>query len=69
MDSIIFCGGICAGNNIRIGWEEDLFGDAYHDATAFERCKYGALNVTGCDGDLGHGMSTGCWDGTGPCPR
>ena len=36
-----------AGNNIRIGWEEDLFGDAYHDATPFERCKYGALNVTG----------------------
>ena len=35
------------GNNIRIGWEEDLFGDAYHDATPFERCKYGALNVTG----------------------
>eukprot|EP00438_Fugacium_kawagutii_P003939 Skav230539 [mRNA] locus=scaffold1183:357481:369946:- [translate_table: standard] len=39
-------GALDDGNNIRIGWEEDLFGDAYHDATAFERCKYGALNVT-----------------------
>ena len=35
-----------AGNQIRIGWEEALFGDAYDAATPFERCKYGALNVT-----------------------
>lgn len=34
------------GNHIRIGWEEALFGDAYDAATPFERCKYGALNVT-----------------------
>ena len=35
------------GNQTRITWERDLFGDAYDDAKPFERCKYGALNVTG----------------------
>ncbi|CAL1145553.1 unnamed protein product, partial [Cladocopium goreaui] len=54
-------GALDDGNNIRIGWEEDLFGDAYHDATPFERCKYGALNVTndfeGCRSALQYGDS------------
>eukprot|EP00434_Breviolum_minutum_P014856 symbB.v1.2.013096.t1/scaffold919.1/size152209/8 len=39
-------GALDDGNHIRIGWEEALFGDAYDAATPFERCKYGALNVT-----------------------
>eukprot|EP00435_Cladocopium_sp_Y103_P024557 s1339_g6.t1 len=54
-------GALDDGNNIRIGWEEDLFGDAYHDATPFERCKYGALNVTndyeGCKSAIQYGDS------------
>ncbi|CAE7205062.1 ANK2 [Symbiodinium sp. CCMP2456] len=39
-------GAIDEGNQTRIAWERDLFGDAYDDAKPFERCKYGALNVT-----------------------
>lgn len=30
----------------RTGWERTLFGDSYEDAKPFDRCKYGALNVT-----------------------
>eukprot|EP00439_Symbiodinium_sp_Y106_P000016 s3877_g1.t1 len=30
----------------RTGWEQALFGDSYNDAKPFDRCKYGALNVT-----------------------
>jgi len=29
----------------RSRWEDELFRGAYHGAVAFERCKYGALNV------------------------
>ncbi|CAK9101336.1 unnamed protein product [Durusdinium trenchii] len=43
------CGALDDDNGIRIRWERDLFGDAYEDATPFERCKYGALNVTRID--------------------
>ena len=28
------------------GWETELFGGTYDEAKPFERCKYGALNVT-----------------------
>eukprot|EP00913_Durusdinium_trenchii_P000988 g912.t1 len=31
---------------IRKGWEQALFGDSYESAKPFDRCKYGALNVT-----------------------
>merc|ERR550525_1996508 len=27
-------------------WEDELFGGAYRGANAFDRCKYGVLNVT-----------------------
>jgi len=40
------CSSGCLSTSSRTRWEEDLFGDAYHDATSFERCKYGVLNVT-----------------------
>eukprot|EP00427_Karlodinium_veneficum_P048599 CAMPEP_0169242246 /NCGR_PEP_ID=MMETSP1016-20121227/32440_1 /TAXON_ID=342587 /ORGANISM="Karlodinium micrum, Strain CCMP2283" /LENGTH=454 /DNA_ID=CAMNT_0009322429 /DNA_START=952 /DNA_END=2316 /DNA_ORIENTATION=- len=30
----------------RILWENELFSNAYDSATAFERCKYGVVNVT-----------------------
>lgn len=32
-------------NKRRMTWEDDLFGSAYKNATPFERCKYGAMNV------------------------
>ncbi|CAJ1445323.1 unnamed protein product [Effrenium voratum] len=54
-------GALDDGNLTRIGWENDLFGDAYDDAKPFERCKYGALNVTndfeGCKSALQYGDS------------
>lgn len=40
------CGAIDDGNETRIGWERSLFGDTYEEAKPFDRCKYGALNVT-----------------------
>eukprot|EP00930_Biecheleria_cincta_P030002 TRINITY_DN20820_c0_g1_i1.p1 TRINITY_DN20820_c0_g1~~TRINITY_DN20820_c0_g1_i1.p1 ORF type:complete len:1638 (-),score=301.70 TRINITY_DN20820_c0_g1_i1:11-4405(-) len=40
------CGALDDGNDTRRGWERSLFGDAYEDAKPFDRCKYGALNVT-----------------------
>merc|ERR1712217_937015 len=30
----------------RTTWENELFGNAYKNATPFDRCKYGVLNVT-----------------------
>lgn len=55
------CGALDDDNGIRIRWERDLFGDAYEDATPFERCKYGALNVTndfeGCKSACQYGDS------------
>eukprot|EP00435_Cladocopium_sp_Y103_P069091 s6_g32.t1 len=39
------CGALDDKNQIRKDWETDLFGGAYDDAKAFERCKYGALGV------------------------
>lgn len=39
-------GALDDGNNIRKNWEAELFGDCYQHAKPFERCKYGALNVT-----------------------
>lgn len=33
-------------NDVRTSWERDLFGESYNDAKPFDRCKYGALNVT-----------------------
>ncbi|CAE7615012.1 Caskin1 [Symbiodinium natans] len=46
-------GAIDEGNQTRVTWERDLFGDAYDDAKPFERCKYGALNATWSDGRAG----------------
>ncbi|CAK8996280.1 Hypothetical protein (Fragment) [Durusdinium trenchii] len=40
------CGAIDDGNETRKGWEQALFGDSYESAKPFDRCKYGALNVT-----------------------
>ncbi|CAJ1331218.1 unnamed protein product [Effrenium voratum] len=40
------CGALDDGNETRIGWERTLFGDAYEGSKPFDRCKYGALNVT-----------------------
>lgn len=39
------CGALDDGNTTRIGWERELFGDAYEEAKPFDRCKYGALSV------------------------
>ncbi|OLQ01024.1 hypothetical protein AK812_SmicGene16255 [Symbiodinium microadriaticum] len=39
------CGALDDKNQIRIGWETELFGGAYDEAKPFERCKYGALGV------------------------
>eukprot|EP00931_Biecheleriopsis_adriatica_P072929 TRINITY_DN47308_c0_g1_i1.p1 TRINITY_DN47308_c0_g1~~TRINITY_DN47308_c0_g1_i1.p1 ORF type:complete len:1465 (+),score=355.71 TRINITY_DN47308_c0_g1_i1:40-4395(+) len=39
------CGALDSRNDIRKGWERELFGGAYEDAKPFERCKYGALSV------------------------
>lgn len=39
-------GRIDEGNTIRTAWERDLFGEAYDDAKAFDRIKYGVMNVT-----------------------
>ena len=47
------------GNTIRIGWEYELFGDAYDEATAFERCKYGALNAARWGGGLREALGGG----------
>ncbi|CAE7901397.1 unnamed protein product, partial [Symbiodinium microadriaticum] len=40
------CGALDPENSTRTGWEQALFGDSYNDAKPFDRCKYGALNVT-----------------------
>ena len=32
--------------HVRTDWERTLFGDSYDKAKPFDRCKYGALNVT-----------------------
>jgi hypothetical protein len=32
-------------NSGRVSWEDRMFGNIYHDATPFERVKYGVLNV------------------------
>eukprot|EP00927_Polykrikos_kofoidii_P062363 TRINITY_DN57173_c0_g1_i1.p1 TRINITY_DN57173_c0_g1~~TRINITY_DN57173_c0_g1_i1.p1 ORF type:complete len:829 (+),score=117.93 TRINITY_DN57173_c0_g1_i1:54-2540(+) len=32
--------------NLRMKWEDELFNGAYKQAEPFDRCKYGALNVT-----------------------
>eukprot|EP00928_Gymnodinium_smaydae_P095242 TRINITY_DN8165_c0_g1_i2.p1 TRINITY_DN8165_c0_g1~~TRINITY_DN8165_c0_g1_i2.p1 ORF type:complete len:1791 (+),score=260.54 TRINITY_DN8165_c0_g1_i2:117-5375(+) len=39
------CGALDSGNVTRIGWEKELFGNAYEGCKPFDRCKYGALNV------------------------
>ena len=39
------CGALDSGNRIRKGWEAELFGNSYDEASPFARCKYGALNV------------------------
>lgn len=40
------CSRGCLSTTSRTQWEQDLFGDAYCDASPFQRCKYGVLNVT-----------------------
>ena len=40
------CGALDPENNTRTDWERTLFGDSYDKAKPFDRCKYGALNVT-----------------------
>jgi len=38
-------GALDGGNDIRRGWERELFGGHYDDCKPFERSKYGALGV------------------------
>jgi hypothetical protein len=40
---------ISSGSNdisLRMKWEDNMFNSIYHDAKPYERCKYGALNIT-----------------------